>query len=140
MVARAGGQGPAGGGSDGGRESDPGATLARLVRFYGIDPQVVLSTPQYLLAVLCDYLPPLEAYEQQAAVQASVAPHLRQSDYGEYLWDLRDTAAPLYPPPEPPEREAYEHPAEPNPAAAAEWFRAIGARVVNADGADVETA
>jgi len=84
-------------------------------------------------------MPPLEAYEQQAAVQASVAPHLRQSDYGELLWDLRDMAMPLYPPPEPPERETYDHP-EPNPAAAAEWFRAIGARVVNKDGIEVEAA
>jgi hypothetical protein len=90
--------------------------------------------------VLCDYMPPLEAYEQQAAVQAAAAPHWRQSDYGELLWDLRDMAAPLYPPAEFPERETYDHPEEPNLVAAAEWFRAIGARVVNADGIEVETA
>jgi hypothetical protein len=89
--------------------------------------------------VLCDYMPPLEAYEQQAAVQAAAAPHWRQSDYGDLLWDLREMAAPLYPPPEPPERETYDHP-EPNPVTTAEWFRSIGARVVGPDGLEVEAA
>lgn len=78
-------------------------------------------------------MPPLEAYEQQAAVQASVAPHLRQSDYGDLLWDLRDMAAPLYPPPEPPER-TIEHLAN-DPDKAAEWFREQGFKVVKAEAA-----
>lgn len=84
-------------------------------------------------------MPSIEAYEQQAAVQAAVAPHLRRSDYGDLMWDLRDMAAPLYPPPEPPEHD-YEHSAEPDPQRAAEWFRSIGARVVSADGIEVEAA
>jgi hypothetical protein len=65
-----------------------------------------------------------------------VAPHLERWAYGELLWDLRDAAAPLFPPPEPPTREVYEHP-DPDPVKAAEWFRSIGARVVGPDGNEI---
>jgi hypothetical protein len=89
--------------------------------------------------VLCDYLPPLEAYEQRAAITAATAPHFKSHAYRDLVWDLNAMAAPLFPPPEPPERETYEH-AEPDPAAAAAWFKAMGARVVKADGTDIEVA
>jgi hypothetical protein len=89
--------------------------------------------------VLCDYLPPLEAYEQRAAITSATAPHYKSYAYQELMWDLWNIAAPLYPPPEPPERETYEH-ADEDPAAAAEWFRAMGANVVKKADADVEVA
>jgi hypothetical protein len=138
-VERAAESDASGGSAGGGRESDPGATLARLVRFYHIDPQNVLTTPQFLLAVLCDYLPPLEAYEQRAAITSATAPHLKSHAYRDLLWDLNALAAPLSPP-EPPERETYEHAAEPDPVAAAEWFRAMGANVVKKADVDREVA
>jgi hypothetical protein len=63
---------------------------------------------------------------------------MRRSDYGDLIWDLRDTAAPLYPPPESLEHD-YERSADPDPERAAEWFRSIGARVVNSEGIEVQS-
>lgn len=135
-MERATAAGRASGGSTGGeRESDPGATLARLVRFYHIDPQRVLETPIYLLDVLVTYLPPLEAYEQRQQVTSASAPHLKSHAYRDLLWALDSAAAPLYPPPEPPERITHETDTV-DPVAAANWFREhLGANVVKAESA-----
>lgn len=99
-------------------------TLARLVRAYGLAPQAVMATPRYLLAELIDYLPALEAEEQQLRVAAATAPHLRDHDRRAMMRRLERQTSALRPAPAPMQI------IEEDPEKAAEWFRAMGVKVV----------
>lgn len=82
----------------------------------------MLATPLWLIQVLADELPGIEAEGQLARVSAAIAPHTRPQDARRYQRDLERLAYPPAPAqPMPKERI--------DPAAAAEWFRARGVNV-----------
>ena len=128
MVAGCGHGGQRTGGIQGGPSSDPGATLARLCRFYpGIGPEGFLTMPLYQLAILTEHLPALEASEMRAAMTAASAPHMKDGNRRTLYRQLDSLARPLEPREEPQPIEKIAH----DPEAAAAWFADMGVKVVS---------
>lgn len=107
------------------------------MRWYGIDPLRVFALPAWIINILIRYLPAIEASEQESAITTTIAPHLKADALRGLLRQLRKTRDPLYPS-EPEQSETYEI-VEQNPDLAAEWFAAMGARVVEQRGHDGTT-
>lgn len=101
--------------------------LAKLVAFYGIDPERILKLPLYLVEILMLKQGPLEAERLRNLVTASVAPHLEDGARKELMDGLEDMVEPLQP-----IRPAPLQPVVHDPEKAREWFAAMGIKVVSA--------
>jgi len=101
--------------------------LARLVRFYGIDPERFLALPQYIVAILISELPAVEAADLRTAIQAALSPHLEEDDRRSLLRSVDALVETLYWQ-QPPTRPTF---IEYDPAKAAAWFAAMGAQVIH---------
>jgi hypothetical protein len=104
--------------------------MARLVRQYGMDPERVFTLPRWMVAILLEYSAPLQAAEEEAAARAALMPALRDDDRADILDELRRLARRLEPEMGKPVTQIIEQ----NPAAAAEWFAALGAHTEPTDG------
>jgi hypothetical protein len=97
------------------------------VRFYGIDPLRVLQLPTYLVDILLRQMPRLDNEEAALAkvdlIEAASFPHMERSGQRRVLRAI-DRSLRAGRPRRPPV-EVVEH----DPQKAAEWFRAIGAKV-----------
>ncbi len=91
-----------------------------MVHFYHLDPERILTLPVYLLDILVEYLPALDAYAQQNDMVVALAPHMEVDDRKRILDRLEDQASVLQPEPAPIEVETYD------PDAARAYFAARG--------------
>ena len=57
----------------------------KLSRYYGLTPAEISHMPRWLRKVYIAELPKLQAREQLAAAEASLLPHMKQSDQREVL-------------------------------------------------------
>jgi hypothetical protein len=123
-------RGAIGGGSAGEPDNpiEAAPTLALIVRFYHIDPERILNLPRWVVQLLVEQMPAIEAIEAQAAITAASAPHLTDRAFGRLLRRLERQAQPFMSEPEKPAPEIIEV----NPEKAAEWFAAQGLVVVQA--------
>ena len=87
----------------------------------------MLSLPGYLLVELLQWLGPLEAAEQQAAVEAAIVPHATERDQNAVWRRLAALADRLLPQPEPEPVTIIRE----DPEAAAAWFAEQGVRVID---------
>jgi hypothetical protein len=97
--------------------------VARLVRFYHLDPERLASMPEWLFQPLEDHLWAVRAEEMSQALAVALSPYSRDVLSAVQGEIERQHAAYL------PEEtiEIIEH----DPAKAAEWFESIGAQVVH---------
>jgi hypothetical protein len=97
------------------------------VRFYGIDPLRVLELPTYLVDILLRQMPHLDREEAALAkadlIEAASYPYMERAGQQRVMRALRRALGADRPPR--PSVEVVEH----DPQKAAEWFRAIGAKV-----------
>lgn len=104
-------------------------TFARLVRFYGIDPVAFFEMPQWIKRELARHLPPIQALEEKQQIDAILHPHMTASVRRRQLRGLKRSMRALQGErivPEPvPESER-------DPEMAAEYFRSLGIKVVEA--------
>lgn len=102
--------------------------LARLYRFYpGIDP---FALPEWLLAILHKAIEPLRAEEAQLLIMATSAPHMKKDAYRQLNSRLERLAKPLPTITHEPERPKPKEEKIHDPELAADFFRRMGARVV----------
>ncbi|MCC6192259.1 MAG: hypothetical protein IT318_24775 [Anaerolineales bacterium] len=99
-----------------------------MVRFYHLEPRGLLETPGWLLGVLWEHLPRLEARELHQAAIAALMPNLKPAEQRRQLRKLRTAAQPRMSADMP----ADDRPAVQDPAAARDWFEAQGIKVVGA--------
>ena len=83
-----------------------------------------LEAPQWLLALLLDAIPRLQAEELETAILSSLAPHMRRSDRQRLLARLAEAA---HPRPKPKPMQIIEH----DPEKARAWFEARGIEVIH---------
>ncbi len=100
-----------------------GLRLARLVRFYHLDPRVLAVLPEWLFAPLDEHLATLRAEETQRALAVMIAPYSKSIQH-KLRWEAEEAYARLAGPGH--DQAAVEQ----DPDKAAEWFIAIGAEVV----------
>lgn len=92
------------------------------------------DTPLWALRILVDELPAIEAAQLQARAQAAAFPYLKDGDRRGLVHEWRALTRPRgYVRGEPPTATAPAEPAASDPAAAAAYFAAMGARVVRAE-------
>lgn len=100
-----------------------GLRLARLVRFYHLDPRVLASLPEWLFAPLEEHIATLRVEETQRALAVMLAPHSKDMQrilHAEAEEIYSRLAGPAH------EQGVVEN----DPEKAAEWFASIGAEVV----------
>lgn len=81
--------------------------------------------PMYQLEILIDFMPAVEAEEEQAAAIAATAPHMKDEHRRQYLRNLNTEIRAMRIMARPERHEIIEH----NPALAAEWFASVGGKV-----------
>jgi hypothetical protein len=67
------------------------------VWFYRIDPERVLHIPLYLLEILIQHLPALDAEHLYNQIVSASSPNMEQDDRKELLESLEETMEPLRP-------------------------------------------
>jgi len=86
---------------------------------YHLDPERVLTLPEWALTTLVEHLPRFQAEEQQRAVTAALVPWMRPHSQRQFLHRLEMlTRIPVVQTP----MEVLEH----NPEKAREWFEQMG--------------
>ena len=84
----------------------------------------MLTTPQWVLGLLLDEMPRLQAEELEQAIVAAIAPYMRRADRQRLLSRL---SAITHPRPKPKPMQIIEH----DPEKARAWFENMGAQVVH---------
>lgn len=102
--------------------------LAELARFYHLDPERILSLPEWLVHVLMRHLPALRAREMLDATLVESLPHMEAAERRRRLRELErmsrmDIGEDI-------EATIIEH----DPKRAAEWFRKRGMKVQEGNG------
>jgi hypothetical protein len=118
------------GGDADGAGGDPAYAVARLTQAYFQGrPEAIFSTPAYLINLLIQQLPAIEAEQSLRQVSIVSTPHLKPRDRRSYVQRLarkaKSNAAR-----EKPQRQYPD--AVQDPAAAADWFASRGIKVVQA--------
>ena len=85
----------------------------------------MFTLPAYLLELLVEYLPALDAREMQSAAAVALLPHMADEDRTDLLEDLNAQAALLTPAPA--EMPIIAH----DPEAAARYFEAMGIKTTS---------
>ncbi len=108
--------------------------MARLARFYGIDPERLLSMPLWVIKQLDEAVASIQAEESLRLMDIVQVPYMKSRQRRRYIRRLQRQANPFPAEPQPPHEVA-----EKDPEKAAAYFRSLGIHVIDGDSSNDES-
>ena len=104
-----------------------GLNFARLVRFYGLDPERLPYYQPIMFNYLAEHMPAIRAEEQANMIQATSAPHLKKGKLSSLMRSLRRTATRVL---RIMETKKEIEVIEEDPRKAADWIAGLGVKLI----------